>query len=385
MIVIKRSNTHTYSLYLYYTIHKTLHPFFKHSLLVMCIIAPRRQGALQKAVGFVKEELYIAKEFIKYDVTATLCQFAAIFSVAATYAPEGALLPKVLMLFLMWVPYTLAFTCPGQIFHIAEDAVNKPHRIMVRGYLNREQAMRRWFAYIVVYLVTSHHVGCGLKAAAWVLAGMLHYCTPVLRTEAGYVWKNALMSMGYYVLQTTAWTVAGAPQNGAVLSAVVLSCVVLFFTMQMQDLRDTEGDRLSGRKTFPVVVGDVAARRVSAFFLAVGAAVWLNVMIDVGGVCAMLDRVVFLVHSVVLVVGTFLGGREGRVYSLFCLWCMHLLFSFHFTDLSHGPNTVDLQGQIDLACLIAMICALGHLKAEKHMKEIRYGSDAFNWMTLFEC
>ena len=333
-------------------------------------------------------ELYYAKEFIKSDVTSTICQFAATFSVAVRYAQGetwAAWLPRVVLLLIIWVPYALSFTVPGQIYNVAEDVINKPDRLMVRAVLTRVEALRRWAGYIAVYLLASHSCGCATKALAWVLAAVLHNCTPILATRFGYVWKNVLMGLGYYVLQTTTWSIAGVPQNGAVLSAVLLTCVVLVATVQMQDLRDTEGDRFMGRRTASVVFGDVPARRVTACLLAVSAAVWLHCMVDVPTWGATVVRTLYTVHSAVLCVATFVGGWERRVYTAYCLWFMHMLVSLHFTDLSGNSSTVVLQGKIDAVSVLFMVSAIAYMKFTKHARQFAHGVPKnFNWMTLLE-
>jgi 4-hydroxybenzoate polyprenyltransferase len=73
--------------------------------------------------------------------------------------------------------------------------------------------------------------------------------------------------------------------------------------VNIQDLRDVEGDRVVGRKTLPIVYGDIVARRIIAgsTALAVGILWW-------GGILAIAPVSLVLVHA-------FLAYRVVRAVS----------------------------------------------------------------------
>eukprot|EP01061_Rhynchopus_euleeides_P045003 TRINITY_DN7951_c0_g1_i1.p1 TRINITY_DN7951_c0_g1~~TRINITY_DN7951_c0_g1_i1.p1 ORF type:complete len:621 (+),score=267.02 TRINITY_DN7951_c0_g1_i1:72-1934(+) len=319
----------------------------------------------------VMRELYYMKEFVKYDVTSTLFQFTAVFTVAARQnTSDVPLLGRAALTLWVWIFYTLAFIVPGQIFHIEEDRLNKPNRIMVRGDLTQGEAVKRWAGYIACYMLGSWLCGSLVLSVMWVLCALLHYCTGVLHNTYGYVWKNFLMATGYYILLTTAWRTAGAELHSRALTAILLLCLMVFVTMQTQDFRDVDGDRLTGRRTFPVVLGDVLYTITAAAIFGC-AACWAGSMIDDGSTAASVHRAVFVVHSLVVGCGVLANWRIAKVYTLYCLWFVNMLVSLHFTNLE-GTSNATFERRVakaDMAGTLILLATVVVQSLPKHAKK----------------
>jgi 4-hydroxybenzoate polyprenyltransferase len=87
-----------------------------------------------------------------------------------------------------------------------------------------------------------------------------------------------------YVGLLAAWQLAG-PLTESALAWITLSTSYLLLIF-LQDLRDTGGDRLVGRRTIPLVLGDQGARLVAVTLLALAPPVTSGVQILLLGIPA---------------------------------------------------------------------------------------------------
>ena len=105
---------------------------------------------------------------------------------------------------------------------------------------------------------------------------------------------------------------------------VILSGIILT-TMQIQDLKDQEGDRTRGRKTFPLVLGETVSRWILACFLPF----W-------SFVCEAFWQPGLFISLPPAAVGIYLAFRvlqkrdprdDAKTWRLWCLWrsIIHLL------------------------------------------------------------
>jgi hypothetical protein len=81
------------------------------------------------------------------------------------------------------------------------------------------------------------------------------------------------------------------------VTAVIVSCILIFTTIQAQDFPDVEGDKALGRMTFPIYAPEFS--RAFTFFAIVAWSMFLNWFWGVGPVSA-----AFLV-----IFGTYVGMR----------------------------------------------------------------------------
>ncbi|KAI2465466.1 hypothetical protein F4781DRAFT_424797 [Annulohypoxylon bovei var. microspora] len=157
---------------------------------------------------------------------------------------------------------------------IAEDSLNKPWRPLPTGRLTPKQAT--WVMYcmypivMAASLTTGGLVPCLLEAVSclWYneLGGSSH---PFL--------KNLLNGLGFACFFAGPFEVA--TEKSVLISdlkAVRWLAILggaITTTSHLQDFRDVEGDRATGRRTMPLVIGDLPARVACAL----GIAVWNSV------------------------------------------------------------------------------------------------------------
>lgn len=204
---------------------------------------------------------------------------------------------------------------------IAEDAVNKPWRPIPSGRLDQHHARYLLLCMIPVTYILSHYVlGATFETAALFVFNWIYND---LDAAEDLVLRNVLNVLG----MTTIGVGARAVLTGESVYAMsdeemmwVLVCGgVILTTIQVQDLKDQEGDGKRGRRTVPLVIGDGAARWGTAG--AVGA--WSVAVPGYWGMGSVVGWVVPLVLGGV-VAGRMLVYRDvvsdRRTYIVWALW-----------------------------------------------------------------
>ncbi|KAF2774111.1 hypothetical protein EJ03DRAFT_346748 [Teratosphaeria nubilosa] len=150
---------------------------------------------------------------------------------------------------------------------IAEDGVNKPWRPLPSKRVTSRQASRVMVALYGVAVVLSGVVG-GLRQSLGlvVLGGWYNY---LAGGDASWIVRNSINAAGYVCFTSGAMEVSlgqrvGLPVQAKLATWFGVLGAVNCSTIQLQDMTDQEGDRVRGRKTLPLVVGDGAARWMTA-------------------------------------------------------------------------------------------------------------------------
>ena len=175
----------------------------------------------------------------------------------------------------------------NRVVDLPEDRANKivgtdfvaRHRsaLLVFGValLGLSLAASAWLApALVLFRLGFHALGFAYN---WSLLG-------VRRIKERYFWKNTASAVGF-VLTVFAYPLALGRAHGLTLvvpvaGLVVIICFFLLFELSYEvlyDLRDVEGDRREGIRTYPVVHGERAAVRIANALMA------SSVMIAVAG------------------------------------------------------------------------------------------------------
>ena len=149
---------------------------------------------------------------------------------------------------------------------IREDRINKPWRPIPSGRLTPMQN-RRWTLYAVpITYALSCALGAGRETPGMYLLLWMyndlggsdeHWIPRNTMNAVGYVWCSVGMVA---VLRDQSRWENGLSRTGWIWCGII--CGAIASTMQVQDLRDLEGDRSVGRKTMPLVLGETAARWV---------------------------------------------------------------------------------------------------------------------------
>ncbi|KAJ9223792.1 hypothetical protein DTO169C6_3906 [Paecilomyces variotii] len=173
--------------------------------------------------------------------------------------------------FYAWL-YVFHFDCSNQKDpeSIREDKLNKPWRAIPSGRLSIESA-QHWYiaATCLLLLATGTWLG-GFPEALFFMAETWVYD---YASGASSWWgKNIINALFYMTGQLGATRVAAEAMGSTTMTRAGYEwCLLLgintFTTVQIQDLRDQEGDRARGRRTVPLVIGDWTTRWITTLFI----------------------------------------------------------------------------------------------------------------------
>lgn len=151
---------------------------------------------------------------------------------------------------------------------IAEDRLNKPWRPMPSKRLTEERARQIMLALYPVAGLVSCCVGGLRQCIALVVLG--YWYNNGGGADSSCIVRNFINACGFVCYSSGAMEVAldrRLPWQPQLLQWFLIIGSVVFSTVQTQDLHDQLGDKLRGRRTVPLVVGDVPARWMTAILM----------------------------------------------------------------------------------------------------------------------
>ncbi|KAJ4379681.1 hypothetical protein N0V86_004863 [Didymella sp. IMI 355093] len=182
---------------------------------------------------------------------------------------------------------------------VAEDALNKPSRPIPSGRITIDQARQLNLLLVPAILALSWltrvwHTTLLLLAMQW-MYNDLRGC------DESVVLRNLLIAVGYGLYSAIALSIlcgAGAviTRDGYAWIAVV--ALVMFSTQHICDIKDAAGDRLRGRRSAPIVLGDAVCR----WSVALPIIVW-------SALCPAFFRLDALPYVFTLSLGALVAGR----------------------------------------------------------------------------
>ncbi|KAJ7743493.1 UbiA prenyltransferase family [Mycena maculata] len=181
---------------------------------------------------------------------------------------------------LIWLTlFIYIFTLTNQIVGVDEDRLNKPDRPIPSGKVTLASARARAIVVLAAFLGIAMISPSVLpESIGWVLmTGFLCF------TAAGNHWfgKNMIgMTAGTWALLSGAWKLIH-PCTPQTRDHIVGTALWFGLSLNLQDLRDFAGDLATGRKTLPIVYGNLLARKIIAFFLipsAMAVLWWWNIL-----------------------------------------------------------------------------------------------------------
>ncbi|PQK09166.1 hypothetical protein BB8028_0001g12370 [Beauveria bassiana] len=245
-------------------------------------VAPRRPSisTLQMTVSTMREAITIAylltESNIKgYVQPVTLFALISVASSGVTTVDKATFFELATAVAhascYIWL-YMLHFDSSNQMDpeSVKEDTLNKPWRAIPSGKLSI-QACKKWYVAATCLLVTSSSLYFGGLPEA--VAFMMETWVYDRVCGANYWWgKNIINALFYATGQLGATRVAARSMGSAEISRAGYQwCALLglntLTTIQIQDLRDQQGDRARGRHTMPLVMGDGPTRVITALFV----------------------------------------------------------------------------------------------------------------------
>lgn len=225
----------------------------------------RQTTRLSRWSHFLVHEARLFCRFTWRDQSAAVIP-ALLFMMAAVKAsaPRQPFLALLLAL-ARGLPYfalfLYSFCLSNQIAGVEEDRINKPDRPIPAGLVSLEGAQLRCRVLMVLYPVVAFllgGIGLMLWAMAWQLLSVMHN---LFGWSKHWISKNLLvMTFGTMAQLAQAWLLVGELTPLAWRWIFILSLVV-GLSISIQDFRDVAGDRIRGRRTMPIAVGELPSRR----------------------------------------------------------------------------------------------------------------------------
>lgn len=147
-----------------------------------------------------------------------------------------------------------------------EDAINKAWRPIPAKRITADQSQLLLLGLVPAVLLYSHLVDV-LWHSLFLIALTWMY-NDLGGADNHYLVRNLLNAHGMAFYSTGALQLALGPSvqlNTAAVQWIGMVSAIVLCTIQVQDLEDQEGDRLKGRKTLPLVIGDRLTRKITAF------------------------------------------------------------------------------------------------------------------------
>lgn len=211
---------------------------------------------------------------------------------------------------------------------ILEDRANKPWRTMPSHRMTATWAKWIMLCLYPVALIVSLRHGGTRQCLGLMLLGLLY--NDLHLADISWVIRNLINALGFCCFASGALEVAmksplSAAEHRDTTIWLCIIAAVVFSTVQAQDMADQPGDRLRGRRTMPLSVGDGTAR-------------WLTAapMVAWSVMCPAYWMVGFGARALIGVAGTLVAGRmltlrtveaDGCTFRLWNAWlaCMYLL------------------------------------------------------------
>ncbi|KAI1452441.1 UbiA prenyltransferase family-domain-containing protein [Annulohypoxylon moriforme] len=154
---------------------------------------------------------------------------------------------------------------------ILEDSINKPWRPLPAGKLDTSQARQLLLLGIpLVFGFCSLCLGAAQETAFCLVLTWMY--NDLGGADEHFILRNLINGVAYFFYGSGALKVAaGSDSVGSEAPwwLLMVSCIITT-TMQVQDLKDQEGDRARLRSTAPLDLGDATCR----FSIAIGVTLW---------------------------------------------------------------------------------------------------------------
>ena len=234
-------------------------------------ILSHRVASLVKHISFHCYSMWLFTYSDLKTIVGPSLMFGTTNALAGVYygleSPDQALGRKVirqLPLVLLWIWMNLLpFTINNQKSSdaIKEDEINKPWRTLPSRRMTPRQAERLMLVLYPLAVGLSLPIGGLRQSVALVVLGTWY--NNFAGGDVDCFVRNLINACGYVCFTSGAMEVAlgfRLPLQTRLLQWFGMIAAIVFSTVHLQDMYDQIGDSMRGRKTVPLVIGDVPAR-----------------------------------------------------------------------------------------------------------------------------
>ena len=278
-------------------------------------------------------ECFVTWQTIKNDYNTTLVPITLYF-LFASYEAEKLFLPKDIFLGLLYaLLYIAPFCFSNQIQGIEEDRIEKPDRPLASGLISVRGAWYRFICWTLALLGWSFCFGMQKWSLMWVATTVFHN---FLGGDNHFVTKNTLcMTLGTAAQFGAAWTTYHPRMCSLQRRWMWMIAIWIGILANIQDFRDMRGDRKRGRRTLPLVIGVLPARKLMALLCVLLGLILHSFLYRSSSILANSVRNSIFVWHLVLAVRIFSvrstrGDQITYKYYLSFLYCFIVLCSFVF-------------------------------------------------------
>ncbi|CAF4124682.1 unnamed protein product [Adineta steineri] len=159
--------------------------------------------------------------------------------------------------------FMIQFNIANDITGVEADRIDKPERPIPSNRVSIERAWHLYYITVTVFIVYSYSIGHLFPCLIWVFITIILNFTTIGNTSIG---KNGILPPGTYAMICVVWCLMNNVSNiydhpKIVWNIVFNSCVFAAATIQA-DMRDVEGDRVQGRRTFSVTMDNRKAEQL---------------------------------------------------------------------------------------------------------------------------
>jgi 4-hydroxybenzoate polyprenyltransferase len=218
------------------------------------------QYAATKVSSFLHHEVLVTEALLRSNAGTTLggFLFAIIPRLLLPPMPLYSALELVVKICVVGVGFQYALDIVNQRMGVAEDTVNKPYRPIPGGLISLRGADARWVLAWILFPLLSYTLS-GYWVGMWAL---------VWQAEVGfcYVWpkpnnpvvRNLFTGVATFIIISLVNSVVVEQHPGRNMPLVLRASLAGWagLIIQIQEFHDVEGDRIAGKRTLPLVLGE---------------------------------------------------------------------------------------------------------------------------------
>ena len=198
-----------------------------------------------------------------------LCSSLSLTDLTTTSSPTTILsrTPLILLwIYLNLLPFNISNQ--NRPSAILEDRINKSWRPIPSGRISATNAKYLMLSFYAIAVLTSTILHALTPCILLICLGYLY--NDLSGADYSPLLRNILNAFGFTSFFLGGIMVASGPLTPTLSIWLLIIALIVFSTVQMQDIPDQAGDSQRGRKTVPLVIGDEPAR----WSVAAPVAVW---------------------------------------------------------------------------------------------------------------